>query len=489
MSALERRTCWPEIGASGPLSVARYMAAGARPSDARLLRGEIRSARRAISSPRPRSARCSARSSGCGGSGLADLGRPAPAASGRARPRTRHADGRCVARGAQVDGFRAALSIASGRAQPSAAPAAGRAAGLRGPGVARRPGRGAAGAASPGRQRVSRCAAGPSAGADRARLAERLDRARCRPPLLLRAGRPAFASGRADPGACGRACGHDRRGRPGARRAGAADRRRASRARAGSRCSIDYGAWAEGPSGDTLQAVRGHAACDPLASPGEADLSAQVDFAPSPRPPGTAAPRSMARCRRAPSCARSASRRGPLQLRERASPEQRRQLRAALFRLTDPSAMGELFKVLVLASPERPPPPGFDAPTPCQRDENEPCSRPPTSPLSAASATASSPAWAGSARASSPRSIAATRAATRALVERNRALALETWASDGEPVHRPPGAWPHRRHAGRAEPGRPRRHADALVTNRPGLTLGVLSADCAPVLLADREPA
>lgn len=32
---------------------------------------------------------------------------------------------------------------------------------------------------------------------------------------------------------------------------------------------------------------------------------------------------------------------------------------------------------------------------------------------------------------------------------------------------------------------RPR--ADALVTNRPGLALGILTADCAPVLLADRE--
>jgi YfiH family protein len=39
--------------------------------------------------------------------------------------------------------------------------------------------------------------------------------------------------------------------------------------------------------------------------------------------------------------------------------------------------------------------------------------------------------------------------------------------------------------ARRAEPGRPRMAADALVTDRAGLTLGVLSADCAPVLLAD----
>ena len=32
-----------------------------------------------------------------------------------------------------------------------------------------------------------------------------------------------------------------------------------------------------------------------------------------------------------------------------------------------------------------------------------------------------------------------------------------------------------------------RPHADALVTDRPGLTLGILTADCAPVLFADRK--
>ena len=37
--------------------------------------------------------------------------------------------------------------------------------------------------------------------------------------------------------------------------------------------------------------------------------------------------------------------------------------------------------------------------------------------------------------------------------------------------------WPH------AE----RPHADALVTNQPGLLLGIVTADCAPVLLADRS--
>ena len=32
-----------------------------------------------------------------------------------------------------------------------------------------------------------------------------------------------------------------------------------------------------------------------------------------------------------------------------------------------------------------------------------------------------------------------------------------------------------------------RPQGDALVTNRPGIALGILTADCAPVLLADRE--
>jgi polyphenol oxidase len=36
-------------------------------------------------------------------------------------------------------------------------------------------------------------------------------------------------------------------------------------------------------------------------------------------------------------------------------------------------------------------------------------------------------------------------------------------------------------------PDAQRPHADALVTDRPGLLLGVVTADCAPVLLADRK--
>lgn len=39
----------------------------------------------------------------------------------------------------------------------------------------------------------------------------------------------------------------------------------------------------------------------------------------------------------------------------------------------------------------------------------------------------------------------------------------------------------------RAWPETARPHADAMVTNRPGLVLGILTADCVPVLFADSE--
>ena len=48
---------------------------------------------------------------------------------------------------------------------------------------------------------------------------------------------------------------------------------------------IDYGAWVDHATGDTLQAVRDHRPADPLDSPGEADLTTQVDFK-APRPGG-----------------------------------------------------------------------------------------------------------------------------------------------------------------------------------------------------------
>jgi NADH dehydrogenase [ubiquinone] 1 alpha subcomplex assembly factor 7 len=124
---------------------------------------------------------------------------------------------------------------------------------------------------------------------------------------------------------------------------------------------IDYGGVPAGPTGDTLQAVRAQRPVDPLDAPGQADISTQVDFARlaaaaadagaavyGPVPQGTFL-RAFGIEARA------------LRLLEATAPGGRRDIRTALFRLTDPSAMGELFKVLILASPVAPPPPGFSA--------------------------------------------------------------------------------------------------------------------------------
>jgi NADH dehydrogenase [ubiquinone] 1 alpha subcomplex assembly factor 7 len=113
---------------------------------------------------------------------------------------------------------------------------------------------------------------------------------------------------------------------------------------------IDYGSDRAG-YGDTLQAVRAHRYDHPLANPGEADLTAHVDFPALAR----AATRSGA-------TARPVMRQGEFLLRlgliQRAEvlargkdPKTREAIAGAMDRLAGKKAMGELFKVLALASP------------------------------------------------------------------------------------------------------------------------------------------
>jgi len=126
---------------------------------------------------------------------------------------------------------------------------------------------------------------------------------------------------------------------------------------------IDYGAWVDHITGDTLQAVRDHRPVDPLCMPGEVDLTTQVDF----KRLGEAAAKGGAHVfgpvpqgtflRTLGIEVRTAS------LLAKADEGQRRNLREALFRLTDASAMGEAFKVMILGQPGAPPPPGFGAPS------------------------------------------------------------------------------------------------------------------------------
>jgi SAM-dependent MidA family methyltransferase len=122
---------------------------------------------------------------------------------------------------------------------------------------------------------------------------------------------------------------------------------------------IDYG-HAESAFGNTLQAVRGHTFTDPLENPGEADLTAQVDFAAT----ATWAQRQGAAARGPVTQGDFLRRLGIEQraarLKSNATPQQAADIDAALARLTAPDQMGELFKVLAIADPKLGPLAGFD---------------------------------------------------------------------------------------------------------------------------------
>ncbi|NIJ40254.1 NADH dehydrogenase [ubiquinone] 1 alpha subcomplex assembly factor 7 [Parvibaculum indicum] len=121
---------------------------------------------------------------------------------------------------------------------------------------------------------------------------------------------------------------------------------------------IDYG-HARSAAGDTLQAMRGHGFADPLENPGEADITAHVDF------------ETIAAAAKAGGCATF----GPVEqgrflaelgiqaraeaLARTASPDQIRDIGTALQRLTAPDQMGSLFKVLGLLPAGAEPPAGF----------------------------------------------------------------------------------------------------------------------------------
>lgn len=120
---------------------------------------------------------------------------------------------------------------------------------------------------------------------------------------------------------------------------------------------VDYGHWRS--RGDTLQALRGHQPEDSLANPGQADLTAHVDF------------EAIARAA-APVAQVSAMTTQGVFL-ERLGITARAQALAARLsgpaldahvaahrRLTHPGEMGDLFKVIALAPPGAPLPPGVD---------------------------------------------------------------------------------------------------------------------------------
>jgi SAM-dependent MidA family methyltransferase len=127
-------------------------------------------------------------------------------------------------------------------------------------------------------------------------------------------------------------------------------------AHGGAALIIDYG-HAETAPGETLQAMQGHAFCDPLAEPGEADITAHVDFgalAAEALRAGAAAhgPMPQGRFLTALGLVERAGRLGA-----NADESVSETLRAAVERLAGADEMGALFKVLALTRPGLVPPP------------------------------------------------------------------------------------------------------------------------------------
>lgn len=121
---------------------------------------------------------------------------------------------------------------------------------------------------------------------------------------------------------------------------------------------IDYG-YREPAHGDSLQALRGRHPADPLEAPGEADLTAHVDFAAIAEAAAGSGARAWGPVTQGSFL--TALGIGLRAERLRAAGASGIDLAMAVERLAGAGAMGDLFKVLALASPGLPAPPPFEA--------------------------------------------------------------------------------------------------------------------------------
>ena len=128
-------------------------------------------------------------------------------------------------------------------------------------------------------------------------------------------------------------------------------------AHGGAALIIDYG-HARTSQGDTLQAVRAHAFADPLASPGEQDLTAHVDFEAL---AGAAEPAVVTPLVSQGSWLERLGIGARAMALAAKSPARTQEIAAARRRLCDGAEMGELFKVIAVHAPDWPEPAGFRA--------------------------------------------------------------------------------------------------------------------------------
>ena len=113
---------------------------------------------------------------------------------------------------------------------------------------------------------------------------------------------------------------------------------------------FDYGPF-DSALGETLQAVKGHAFHDLLTDPGDADLTAHVDFGALARAAADAGAEVLGPVPQGAFLERLGLGARAEALLADATPEQAEDIRAALRRLTDADAMGLLFKVLAVTAP------------------------------------------------------------------------------------------------------------------------------------------
>ncbi len=129
---------------------------------------------------------------------------------------------------------------------------------------------------------------------------------------------------------------------------------------------LDYGSPRSG-HGDTLQSLKGHRRIDPLAAPGEADLTAHVDFAALAAVARAAGAKTHGPLAQGRFLTRLGLEQRARRLMAVADRARQAQVAAAYRRLTDPSEMGTLFQVLAIADPALAELPGLDpAPEPPQ---------------------------------------------------------------------------------------------------------------------------
>lgn len=121
---------------------------------------------------------------------------------------------------------------------------------------------------------------------------------------------------------------------------------------------IDYGP-AESAAGDSLQAVRHHAAAPVLADPGGADLTAHVDFQALAATAAQAGARVEGLVQQGPFLLSLGLQARAQVLMDRATASQKREVAEAVRRLIDSAEMGTLFKVMGLCHPGMPRLPGF----------------------------------------------------------------------------------------------------------------------------------